>query len=218
MQKLLLAPRANLLFSLTAVLGVVVFGLAVGVIMQPAVAIVGMERTSDLVCLQLAFTAARATEIVLAFPPESRPGIPMLLVPGDLALAWGYGLLLAGLTGLLALRLPGKWRNAGAIVLWVPLLASTLDCIENAFLYAIVVPLVADPGAGVNSLLPLLAGVVSSLKWIALCIVTPAFGFAGIIKGLSVNRSGSALLIYFLLFVVLLSMVAKPIVDIPACF
>jgi hypothetical protein len=218
MQTLLRMPRAPLAFSLMAVAGVMVFGLAVGVLMQPAVAIVGMERTSDLVCLQLAFTAARATEIVLSFPAEARSGIAQLLVPGDLALAWGYGLLLAGLTGLLAMRLPGAWFRLGAIAFWIPLLASTLDCIENAFLYAIVVPLAANPDAVIAPMLPLLAGVVASLKWIALAIVTPAYGFAGIYKGLTVDRSGSALIIYFLLFVVLLSMVIKPIQDIPACF
>ena len=44
------------------------------------------------------------------------------------------GLLLAGLTGLLAMRLPGKWLRVGAVMMWVPLLASTLDCIEAAIL------------------------------------------------------------------------------------
>lgn len=218
MQTLLRTPRAPLVFSLLALAGVVVFGLAVGVLMQPAVAIVGMERTSDLVCLQLAFTPERATEIVLSFPPEARPGIAQLLVPGDLALAWGYGLLLAGLTGLLAMRLTGAWFRVGAIALWVPLVASTLDCIENAFLYAIVVPLAANPDAIIVPMLPLMAGIVSSLKWVALAVITPAYGFAGIVKGLSSDRSVPAIVVYSLLFVVLLSMVVKPLQDIPACF
>ena len=102
--------------------------------------------------------------------------------------------------------------------MWIPLLASVLDCIENAFLYAIVMQLVADPGAMLAPLLPLMAGIVSTLKWIALCVVTPLFGFAGIVKGFAIDRSWSAIVIYLLLGVALLSMVLKPIQDIPACF
>jgi len=218
MQALLRTPRAPLTFSLMAVFGVIVFGLAVGVLMQPAVQIVGMERTSELVCLQLAFTPERAAEVVLAFPVEARMGIAQLLVPGDLALAWGYGFLLAGLMGLLAMRLTGAWFRVGAVAMWIPLLASTFDCIENAFLYAIVVPLAENPDAVIAAVLPLMAGIVSTIKWVALCGLTPAFGFAGIAKGMTIDRSGTALLIYALLFVTLFSMVMKPIQDIPACF
>lgn len=218
MQILLNSRRATLIFSLLAVTGVVVFGLAVGVLMQPAVQIVGMERTAELVCLQLAFTPERAAAVVLGFPDAARLAIAQLLVPGDLALAWGYGLLLAGLTGLLALRLPGGWRHAGAIALWIPLLASTLDCIENAFLHAIVMGLVNAPDTLPAGTLTRLAGGVSSLKWLALCVATPAYGFAGIFKGLGTDRSGPALLVYALLFVVLLAMVMKPLQDIPSCF
>jgi hypothetical protein len=218
MQTLLRAPRAPLIFSLMALFGVILFGLAVGVLMQPAVQLVGMERTSELVCLQLAFTPERAAEVVLGFPEEARIGIAQLLVPGDLALAWGYGFLLAGLMGLVAMRLTGGWFRVGAIAMWIPLVASTFDSIENAFLYAIVVPLAENPAATVAAILPLLAGVASTIKWVALCVLTPAFGFAGIVKGLTMDRSWSALVIYFLLFVTLMSMVLKPIQDIPACF
>lgn len=215
MQILLNSRRATLIFSLLAITGVVVFGLAVGVLMQPAVQIVGMERTAELVCLH---TPERAATVVLGFPEAARLAIAQLLVPGDLALAWGYGLLLAGLTGLLALRLPGGWRRAGAIALWIPLLASTLDCIENAFLHAVVMGLVNAPDTLPAGALTRLAGGVSSLKWLALCVATPAYGFAGIFKGLGTDRSKSALLVYALLLVVLLAMVMKPLQDIPACF
>ena len=211
-------PRAQLAFSLLALAGVLVFALAVGVLMQPAVQLVGMERTGELVCLQLAFTPERAASVVLGFPEAARIGIAQLLAPGDLALAWGYGLLLAGLMALLAMRLPGAWFRVGAVAMWVPLLATLLDCIENAFLYAIVMGLVEAPDVLPAMVLTLSASLVSSLKWIALCIVTPAFGFAGIAKGLAVDRSGPALLVYFLLFIVLLSMVIKPLQDMPACF
>jgi hypothetical protein len=89
---------------------------------------------------------------------------------------------------------------------------------ENAFLYSIVTRLAADPSATVPAILPLLAGIVSTLKWIALCVITPVWGFAGIVKGLTCDRSWSALMVYALLFIVLLSMVIKPVQDIPPCF
>lgn len=218
MQRLLRAPRAALLMSLLALAGVLVFGMAVGVLMQPAVQLVGMERTGELVCLQLAFTPERAAAIVLGFPEAARVGIAQLLAPGDFALAWGYGLLLAGLLGLLVLRLPGEWRRVGSVLMWAPLLATLLDCIENLFLLAIVNGLVAAPAVLPAAALTLGGGVVSVFKWIVLCVVTPAFGFAGIAKGIAVDRRATALLVYLLLAIVLLSMVLKPIQDIPACF
>jgi len=218
MQLLLTRPRAPLVFSLLACVGLLIFVLAVGVLMQPAVQLVGMERTAELVCLQLAFTPERAAGVVLSFPESARIGIAQLLVPGDLALAWGYGLLLTGLMALLVMRLPQPWLSIGAIAMWAPLMATVLDCIENAFLYAIVTGLLAAPNVLPAAALTVSAGVISTLKWLALCIVTPAFGFAGIAKGFTVDRSWPALIIYFLLFLVLLSMVLKPIQDIPACF
>lgn len=218
MQILLRMPRAPLIFSLLALAGVLTFALAVGVLMQPPVQLIGMERTAELVCLQLAVTPERAAAVVLGFPEAARIAIAQLLVPGDLALAWGYGLLLAGLMALLVMRLPQPWLRIGAIAMWVPLLATIFDCFENAFLYPIVMGLVAAPDVLPSPVLTLGAAVVSTVKWTALCVVTPVFGFAGIAKGLTVDRRWSALLIYFLLFVVLLSMVLKPIQDIPACF
>jgi hypothetical protein len=218
LQTLLRMPRAPLAFSLLSLSGVIVFALAVGVVMQPAAQVVGQERLSELVCLQLAFTPERAQSVLFAFSAESRAAIAQLLIPGDAMLAWGYGLLLAGLTGLLAMRLPGKWMRVGAIAMWIPLLASTLDCIENVFLYAIVMGVVESPELQPVAMLTAIGGTVSTLKWIALSVLTPAFGFAGIVKGFTVDRSFGAITVYVLLFVTLLSMVAKPIQDIPACF
>ena len=218
MQALIRMPNAPRLFSAIALTGVGVFAYAVGVLMQPAAQLVGQDRISELVCLQLAFTPERATSIVLSFSEEARVGLAQLLIPGDFTMAWGYGLLLAGLTGLLAMRLSGKWMRAGAIFMWAPLLASVLDCIENLFLHAIVRQLVEDPTATIIAILPAMAGVVSTLKWVALCVVTPLYGFAGIYKGITIDRRATSWIVYVLLFLSLLSIVMKPIQDIPACF
>ncbi len=156
--------------------------------------------------------------MVRAFSEEAQVGITQLLIPGDFALAWGYGLILFGLLALLVMRLPDKWLRVGSIVMWVPLLASVLDCMENIFLFSIVTQLVADEAAPIAVILPLLAGVVATLKWIALAVVTPVFGFAGIVKGIGIDRRVTSWIVYVLLFIALLSMVVKPIQDIPTCF
>lgn len=217
MLRLFRLPQAPALFTGMALAGLGIFILAVGVVMQQPAAVLG-ERTAELVCLQLAFTPERASELVLSFPQEGREAISQILIPGDFMLAWGYGLVLAGLIGLLSMRLPANWMRAGGIVMWVPLLASTLDCVENVFLYAISTQLAADPGIPVAPMLPLFAGIAALGKWVALSVVTPAFGLAGIVKGISVDRRARSWVLYALLAQALISMLLKPIQDIPACF
>jgi hypothetical protein len=218
MQSLIQRPNASRIFSVIALAGLGIFILAVGVVMQPAAKIVGQERLSELVCLQLAFTPERASSIVLGFSEEARVGITQLLIPGDFTLAWGYGLVLLGLLGLLTVRLPGKWQSMGAILMWAPIVATVLDCIENIFLYSIVNQIVLNPDAVIAAMLPAMGGVVSTLKWVALCLVAPAYGFAGIYKGITVDRRLTSWIVYVLLFMTLLSMVAKPLQDFPKCF
>ncbi len=217
MLKLLRLPNAPWMLSAAALLGLGLFVLAVAVLMQPAAGVIG-DRTSELVCLQLAFTPERATGLLLSFPPEGRAAVSQILIPGDFTLAWGYGLVLTGLMGLLAIRLPASWMRVGAVVMWVPLLASTLDCVENVFLYSISEQLVADPAAAIAPLLPLLAGVAATAKWVALSVVTPLFGLAGIVRGVTVDRRVSSWVVYVLLAQTLVSMLLKPIQDIPPCF
>lgn len=218
MRALLSAPRAALYFSLMFLAGLLIFGLAVGVVMQPAAQAVGQDRLSELVCLQLAFTPERASEVVLSFPQEARSAMGALLIPGDFMLAWGYGLQLAGLIGLLVLRLPQEWQRMGAIAIWLPLLASLLDCIENVFLYSIVNQLAADPAAIIATMVTLLGSSVATMKWLTLSVLTPLFGFAGICKGVMTDRHVGSWLVYLLLAASLAGMIIKPIQDIPACF
>lgn len=210
-------PNAPLIFSGIALTGLALFVLAITALMGPSAGVIG-DRTSELVCFQLAFTPDRANDILLSFSEEGRVAIGQLLIPGDFTLAWGYGLVLFGLTGLLAMRLPGKWMRAGAIFMWAPLLASLFDCVENVFLYASVQQVVTNPDAGLSALPPLMAGVASVIKWVALSVVTPAYGIAGIVKGITTDRRIGSWVVYLLLAQVLISMLLKPIQDIPPCF
>lgn len=217
MQTLMRMPNAPRLFLAMAVAGFGIFGFATSVLMLEPSQVIG-ERLSELTCLQVAFTPDRYAAVFLSFAPEGRMAIQQLLFPGDMVFAWGYGFLLAGLTGLLALRLPGEWQRWGALIMWAPLLASTLDCAEDIFLYAAAGQLIGDPEVAIATAIPLLAGVAAILKYLALSVITPAFGIAGIVKGLSVDRSIAASFLYLFLGLMLFSMILRPLQQIPPCF
>ena len=218
MQALLRTPRAPLTFTAMAVVGLCLFVFAIAVLMQPASSVVGQARTAELVCLQIAFVPENAVAVLANFTAEERGAIADLLVPGDIGLAWGMGLTLAGLTALLAMRLPGRWFTLGALIIWVPFVAATFDTIEDIFLRAIVVQLTDNLDAGLSPVLPFLAGIAASLKYLALIVVTPAYGFAGIVKGIGHDRSASAWVVYVLLALALASVVPTSWRNILACF
>ncbi|MBL8200865.1 MAG: hypothetical protein JNK40_07825 [Chromatiales bacterium] len=193
--------------------GVGIFGYATGVLMGPYAPLLG-DRLPELTCLQVAFTGARFAEVFGSFTLEQQAAIAQLLIPGDVVFAWGYGFLLTGLLGLLTLRLPASWQPAGRMLMWTPLLASALDCLEDLCLHALAVaPAGADPG-----LLPMLAGLAATLKYLNLSVLAPAYGITASIKGATHDRRAGALVIYLLVVVNALAFVARPLQQIPACF
>lgn len=216
MQVLLRLPAAPWLLGLMAGSGLAIFVFATSVLMLPVSGAVG-DRLPELTCLQVAFTPARFTQVFLSFPPQGREAIAALLIPGDIVFAWGYGFLLAGLTGLVAMRLPSGWLRIGAVIMWAPLLASVMDCIEDIFLYTMAVDLLAEPATSIAPALPLLAGVAAVVKYTALSVVTPLYGLAAIYRGVRLDRSIGAITLYVLYGVLLLSMVVRPLQQIPPC-
>ena len=217
MQALIRRPNAPLLFTAMAVAGCLIFGVAISALMLEPSAVVG-DRLPELTCLQVAFTPERYTDVFLSFSPEARAAILQLLIPGDVVFAWGYGFMLAGLTALLAMRLPQQWQKAGALVMWAPLAASALDCVEDVFLYSIAGQLVDNPAAVIAAALPLLAGLAAVTKYFLLSVVTPVFGIAGIVKGITHDKSVGAIVLYVVLGLLLFSMVLRPLQQIPPCF
>jgi hypothetical protein len=217
MNALLNSPRGGWWLSAIALSGIGVFAFAIGALMLPHSELLG-DRRSELVCLQMAFTSVRATALLMTFSPEQQVAIANLLVPGDMVFAWFYGLLLAGLVGLLVRRLDGAWRRVGAVMIWMPLAASLFDVVEDAFLYSIVAQLVENPSMIVMSELPLFAGIAATLKYLLLAVVVPLFSVAGVAQGLRTDRSMGALVVYALLLVVCASMVMPPLQQIPVCF
>ena len=217
MQELLRAPRASWLFGLMALFGLGLFIFAIAVVMAGPSRLIG-DRPPEMTCLQVAFTPERLTNVVLGFSEEIREPIAELLVPGDMFLAWGYGFLLAGLLGLLAIRLPNPWFRVGAIIMWAPLLSSTFDCIEDIFLHTGIQQLVANPAADIHFLIPLLAGIAATFKYLGISVLAPAYGIAGSIKGIRQDKSISATAFYLLVIVVMVSFVIQPMQQIPPCF
>ncbi len=217
MRALLRRPQAPGIFLAMTLGGLGLFGFAISQLMLGPSEILG-ERLPELTCLQVAFTPERYTAVFLSFAPEARQAIRDLLIPGDIVFAWGYGFMLAGLLGLLALRLEGAWQRAGAVLMWAPLLASLLDCVEDLFLFDMAAQLLADPAVILPGILTLLAGVAATLKYTALAVVSPAFGLAGIVKGLGRDRGIGAIVLYVVLGLTLLSMVLRPLQQIPPCF
>ena len=200
------------LYAALAVAGFLIFGYATGVLMAPAADVIG-DRVGELTCLQLAFTPERAAAVLGTFPADQRAVIPQLLVPGDLVFAWGYGLLLTGLLGLVTLRLPASWQRPGFAIAVTPLLASALDCTEDLFLYQIATAV--DPLATGNA--ALFAGIAASLKYFFLSGLAPAYGIAGSLKGFTVDRRPGAILLFLFTLANCVAFIARPLAQIPAC-
>jgi hypothetical protein len=217
MNALIRSPRGGLWLSVMAISGVIVFGLAIGVLMAPYQAALG-DRLPDMQCLQVAFTPARASSVIMSFTPEAQAAMAGLLIPGDLGLAWGYGLLLAGMVGLLARRLDGAWQRAGAIAMWFPIAASVFDCIEDVFLYSMVTAQIDNPGVDLSPMLPLFASLSATLKYTALSVLTPVFSIAGVIQGIRSNRRIGALIVYALVLLTTLMFSIPPLRNLPGCF
>lgn len=217
MQKLLDMARPARVFAAASVAGVAVFAFSIGRLMLPHSAPLG-ERLAEMTCLQLAFTSQRATELVLSFPPEARVAMSKLLIPGDITFAWSYGLILFGLVGLLALRLQGDWRRVGVYAMWFPLAASLLDSIEDLLLFGIVSSLIDDPATGVSAIAPLAASTAATIKYVFLCVLTPIYAVGGVIQGLRTDRSIGAFVVYGLLMYAIVSIVIRPLQQVPACF
>jgi len=217
LKRLIDMPRGGWILSCVALSGIGVFIFAVAILMGPYAEAVG-DRRNELMCLQVAFTPARAAAVVQSFSPEAQQAIAALLVPGDVVFAFFYGLLLAGLVGLLARCLDGAWRRAGTIAMWFPLIASCFDVIEDLFLQVVVLQLINAPDATVSPMLTTFAGLAATAKYIALCGLTPAYSIGGIVRGIRTNRRISAWIVYVLVILVVVSICMPVVQQMPKCF
>ena len=197
--------------------GFAIFGFAIGVLMSPPTEIIGMDRLSELTCLQMAGTPDRAVAVLLGFDEAQLAALQQLLVPGDIIFAWGYGLVFFGVLGLLTARLSGRWQRVGAVIMWAPLLASLFDVFEDIGLHRMVTT-VAEGGTGILPAVVLLTTISASLKYLFLAVVAPAYGVAGAVKAFKTDRRLRSIGLYVFVVLVAFSMMQKPFSEIPACF
>jgi hypothetical protein len=214
---LLAAPRASLFFSVVAVAGLAIGAFAIGVLMLPHAGVLG-DRQGEMTCLQIAFSNERAYSIIASFAPDAQAAMARLLVPGDMVFAWSYGLTLAGLVGLVVLRLDGRWRKWGAVAIWFPIAAALLDDVEDVFLYQTVQSVIANPDVLMSPMLPALAGTAAVLKYTALCVLTPAYSVGAVVRGLQIDRRFTAMIVYALLLMMIASLFARLAPQLPLCF
>jgi hypothetical protein len=98
------------------------------------------------------------------------------------------------------------------------LAASVLDCVEDIFLLSIVTHLNESPDIVLSPILPVLASAAASIKYLALCVVTPIFSVAGIAQAVRTDRSIGALVLYAFLLLTVVNMIMRPAQQLPACF
>jgi hypothetical protein len=205
-------PEWRRAFVGMAVTGLLLFAAAIGNLMAPAAAVLG-ERLSELTCLQLAFSPARASAVLSSFSAAERVAIGELLVPGDLVFALGYGLLNTGLLGLLAQKLPSSWQPVARLAVWAPLAAAAFDVCEDLLLHAI------NSGAlPPAALLPAAAGLAATLKYVLLAGITPAFGVVAAVKAVSVKRQMGTIALAVLVVLSVVPLFARTAQQVPACF
>lgn len=132
-----------------------------------------MQAAGDygIVDYELAFTAERADEILMAWGMEGQSAARNQLWL-DYGFMSSYGLLFAGLVLMIARGLRGTIQNVGLTLTIVPIVAAVLDAIENAMLLIMLNG--AAPGPA------LVAGVCATIKFLLLTIVMLFWSVGGI--------------------------------------
>lgn len=187
-----------------AVLGLLIFVLALTLLMLPYSRQIDESGGADLTCLQIPFTENKAQEIVASYGPEARAAARQLHLPGDLIFPVSYGLLYASLLALIVRKQEGSLLRLGMIAILFPLIAMIFDWLENLFILRMLV-VYADPIRSAP-LLPLIGGIAGSIKYLFLSILTPLYGLAGIVALIVHRRIGgiSQILLYGVILSLLL--------------
>jgi len=215
MQQLVRSSYAPIIFLIMIIAGLAIFGFAIGVLMAGPSEVIGMHRLSELTCLQMAGSGSRATAVLSAFNVQELEALLQLLIPGDVVFAWGYGLTFSGVLGLLTLRMQDRWFEAGVWLMWAPLLASAFDVLEDLGLYQMTSQMLADGVVGSAAALTML---FAASKYVLLAVIGPVYGVLGVLQAIKTDRRARSIGLYVFVVLVAVSMVQKPLLEIPACF
>jgi len=184
MAKIIKSAHSVYWLSAMVLAGLVLFVLSLSLLMIPYSNIIDENKGSDLTCLQIPFTQARAAQIINSYNDESRSAARSLHLPGDLLFPIGYALLYAGLIGLIIRGQEGWWFRLGLVVMLFPFAAMVLDWIENLFILSMLAIATEESVAAIPSWMPAVGGSVGALKYLFLSLLTPLFGISLVIWSL----------------------------------
>lgn len=177
---------ANVHYWLIAmvVAGLLIFVLSLSFLMVPYSSLIEENGGQDLTCLQIPYTKARAAAVINSYNDQARSAARSLHLPGDLLFPIGYALLYSGLIGLIVRHQEGRWLRVGLVVMLFPFIAMVFDWVENAFILRMLAIATEQSADAISAWMPAVSGLVGTLKYLFLSVLTPLFGIALIIRSL----------------------------------
>jgi hypothetical protein len=182
------SPNSQRWLIAMVVAGLAIFALSLSLLMVPYSSVIEESGGKDLTCLQIPYTKARAAAIIDSYNNEARSAARALHLPGDLLFPIGYALLYGGLIGLIVRQQEGRWLRVGLIVMFFPFVAMVLDWVENAFILRMLTIATEQSTDAIPAWMPAVSGLVGTLKYLFLSLLTPLFGIALIVRSLAARQ------------------------------
>jgi len=187
------SPNAQRWLIVMVVAGLLIFALSLSFLMVPYSSVIDESGGKDLTCLQIPYTKARAAAVIGSYNDEARSAARSLHLPGDLLFPIGYALLYSGLIGLIVRHQEGRWLHVGLIVMFFPFVAMVLDWVENAFILRMLTIATEQSTDAIPAWMAAVGGLVGTLKYLFLSLLTPLFGIALIARSLATRQPALSL-------------------------
>ena len=182
------SPNAQRWLIAMVIAGLLIFAFSLSILMVPYSSLIDKSGGKDLTCLQIPYTKARAAAVIDSYNDEARSAARSLHLPGDLLFPIGYALLYSGLIGLIVRHQEGRWLHVGLIVMFFPFVAMALDWVENAFVLRMLTIANDRSTDAIPAWMPAVSGLVGTLKYVFLSLLTPLFGIALIARSLAARQ------------------------------
>jgi hypothetical protein len=182
------SPNAQRWLIAMVVAGLFIFALSLSFLMIPYSNTIDESGGKDLTCLQIPYTKARAAAIIDSYNDEARSAARSLHLPGDILFPIGYALLYSGLIGLVARHQEDRWLRVGLVVMFFPFIAMALDWVENAVILRMLTIATEQSTEAIAAWMPAVGGLVGTLKYLFLSLLTPIFGIALIVRSLAARQ------------------------------
>jgi hypothetical protein len=182
------SPNAQRWLIAMVFVGLLIFALSLSILMVPYSSVIEENGGKDMTCLQLPYTKARAAAVIDSYNDEARSAARSLHLPGDLLFPIGYALLYSGLIGIIVRHQEGRWLRVGLLVMFLPFVAMVLDWVENAFILRMLTVASEQSTDAIPAWMPAVTGLVGTLKYLFLSLLTPLFGIALIVRSLTARQ------------------------------